>query len=145
MANYAVIKDNFVSNIIVAETKEIAETFSGETCVLIEEAVDVTIGSPYIKKSNTFVKPQPHLSWSLNKDLVWQAPIAMPDDGIVYTWDEENQAWIDPVVFAEPMPDDGKKYKLVNNTWVPFNPVTGEEIVSVPTKASDPITIEYPE
>jgi len=36
MANYAVIKDGIVNNVIVADTKEIAETVTGLTCVEIE-------------------------------------------------------------------------------------------------------------
>ena len=35
MANYAVIKDSIVNNVIVADTKEIAETVTGLTCVEI--------------------------------------------------------------------------------------------------------------
>jgi hypothetical protein len=33
MANYAIIKDGIVNNVIVADTKEIAETVTGLTCV----------------------------------------------------------------------------------------------------------------
>jgi hypothetical protein len=33
MANYAVIKDGLVTNVIVAESKEIAESVTGLTCV----------------------------------------------------------------------------------------------------------------
>jgi hypothetical protein len=36
MANYAVIKDGIVDNVIVADTKEIAETVTGLACVEIE-------------------------------------------------------------------------------------------------------------
>jgi hypothetical protein len=36
MANYAVIKDGIVNNVIVADTKEIAETVTGLTCVEVE-------------------------------------------------------------------------------------------------------------
>jgi hypothetical protein len=36
MANYAVIKDGIVDNVIVADTKEIAETVTGLTCVEVE-------------------------------------------------------------------------------------------------------------
>jgi len=35
MANYAVIKDNVIDNVIVADTKEIAETITGLNCVEI--------------------------------------------------------------------------------------------------------------
>ena len=33
MANYAVIKDGIINNVIVADTQEIAETVTGLTCV----------------------------------------------------------------------------------------------------------------
>lgn len=33
MANYAIIKDSVVFNVIVADTKEIAETVTGLTCI----------------------------------------------------------------------------------------------------------------
>ena len=33
MANYAVIKDGIVNNVIVADTKEIAEIVTGLTCI----------------------------------------------------------------------------------------------------------------
>ena len=36
MANYAVIKDGIVNNVIVADTKEIAEEVTGLTCVEVE-------------------------------------------------------------------------------------------------------------
>ena len=36
MANYAVIKDGVVNNVIVADTKEIAETVTGLTCIEYE-------------------------------------------------------------------------------------------------------------
>lgn len=37
MANYAVIKNNLVNNVIVADTKEIAETVTGLICIEIED------------------------------------------------------------------------------------------------------------
>ena len=36
MANYAVIKNGVVDNVIVADTKEIAETVTGLTCIEYE-------------------------------------------------------------------------------------------------------------
>ncbi len=33
MANYAVIKNGIVNNVILADTKEIAETVTGLTCI----------------------------------------------------------------------------------------------------------------
>jgi hypothetical protein len=47
MFNYAVIENNIVSNIIIADTKEIAEEVTQRTCVKIDEQVRVDIGWSY--------------------------------------------------------------------------------------------------
>lgn len=44
MANFAVINDGKVSNIIVADTKEIAEEVTGSTCVEYTDETPVHIG-----------------------------------------------------------------------------------------------------
>jgi hypothetical protein len=47
MANYAVIKDGIVNNIIVADTKEIAETVTGLTCIEYTDENPAGIGWSY--------------------------------------------------------------------------------------------------
>jgi hypothetical protein len=47
MANYAVIKDGIVNNIIVADTKEIAETVTGLTCIEYTDESPARIGWSY--------------------------------------------------------------------------------------------------
>jgi hypothetical protein len=37
MANYAVIKDGIVSNVIIAESQEIAESVTGLTCIEFQQ------------------------------------------------------------------------------------------------------------
>ena len=44
MANYAVINNNIVENIIVAETKEIAEQVTGKTCIDCTDGWDYNNG-----------------------------------------------------------------------------------------------------
>ena len=44
MANFAVINGNIVENIIVADTKEIAEEATGKTCVEYTEENPAIIG-----------------------------------------------------------------------------------------------------
>jgi hypothetical protein len=42
-----------------------------------------------------FIPPKPFESWVLNEDTcLWEAPVAYPEDGGVYTWDEETTNWI---------------------------------------------------
>ena len=47
MANYAVIKDGFVNNVIIAETKEIAEMVTGLTCIEYTNEDHIGIGWSY--------------------------------------------------------------------------------------------------
>ena len=51
------------------------------------------IGYSYRADIDAFVPPQPFPSWTLDADAKWQAPVAMPTDGNMYSWNEANQAW----------------------------------------------------
>ncbi len=43
---------------------------------------------------DAFISPKPYLSWLLNEDTcLWEAPVAKPDDGQRYNWNETNQTW----------------------------------------------------
>ena len=46
------------------------------------------IGFTYDTDNDVFYGPQPHSSWTLSSDWVWEAPIAYPDDGNAYIWNE---------------------------------------------------------
>jgi hypothetical protein len=54
------------------------------------------IGFTYDSQRDAFIPPKPFASWVLNEDTcLWDAPVAMPDDGKVYTWNEDTQAWVE--------------------------------------------------
>lgn len=54
------------------------------------------IGFTYREDIDAFVAPQPFASWVLNETTAqWEAPVAMPTDGGMYTWDEDNHAWVE--------------------------------------------------
>jgi hypothetical protein len=55
MANFAVIKDGSVTNVIAADTKEIAELVTGLTCVEYTENNPAYIGGTY--DGETFTPP----------------------------------------------------------------------------------------
>ena len=39
---------------------------------------------------------QPYPSWTWNADAqVWEPPVAYPDDGQMYTWDEDTSSWVE--------------------------------------------------
>jgi len=52
------------------------------------------IGYTYDYARDAFIPPKPYVSWTLNENsCLWEAPVAYPDDGQQYTWNEETQQW----------------------------------------------------
>ena len=51
------------------------------------------VGYTYDKTNDVFIAPQPFPSWSLNASFDWQPPTPMPDDGKMYSWNEDTEAW----------------------------------------------------
>jgi len=53
-----------------------------------------SIGFKYDQGRDAFIEPKPFNSWNLNETTCrWEAPVAKPDDGQYYRWNEENQQW----------------------------------------------------
>lgn len=49
----------------------------------------------YDESRDAFIPPQPFLSWVLDEDTcLWDAPVARPDDGEFYKWDEDTVSWV---------------------------------------------------
>jgi hypothetical protein len=56
------------------------------------------IGYSYDETLDAFIPPQPYESWILNESTcLWDAPVAMPTDGKMYSWNEESQSWAEMV------------------------------------------------
>jgi hypothetical protein len=56
-----------------------------------------SIGYTYRADIDAFVPPQPHPSWTLDSNIVWQPPVAIPPDNSIsnlYLWDESNLSWV---------------------------------------------------
>ena len=52
------------------------------------------IGYTYDNINDVFYAPRPFDSWTLSQSTwLWEAPVAMPDDGKIYIWDEETTTW----------------------------------------------------
>ena len=52
------------------------------------------IGFTYDETRDAFIPPKPYDSWTLNEDTcIWDPPVAYPDDGKKYVWNEDTQAW----------------------------------------------------
>lgn len=107
MAHYALIKDGVVVNVIVAE-QDFIETQEGtwvQTSYNTHGGVHTLGGTPLRKNyagigytydavRDAFYQPQPYPSWNLNEtSCLWESPIAMPDDGQGYVWNETTTSW----------------------------------------------------
>ena len=53
------------------------------------------INYTYDQDRDAFIPQKPFASWVLNETTcVWEAPVAMPNDGDLYFWDEEKMLWV---------------------------------------------------
>lgn len=54
------------------------------------------IGYTFDEARDAFIPPKPFASWVLNEETcLWEAPVAHPNDGKFYSWDEEAQNWVE--------------------------------------------------
>jgi hypothetical protein len=52
------------------------------------------IGYTYDASKDAFIPPKPFPSWTLTEATCqWDAPVAHPDDGKIYEWNESTTAW----------------------------------------------------
>ena len=108
MAHYAFLnKNNIVTEVITGiDETELIEgldpeiwygNFRGQNCKRTSYNNNIRgtyagIGYFYNEEEDIFVAPQPYSSWIRNGSF-WQAPIAMPNDGKIYRWNEDNISW----------------------------------------------------
>ena len=51
-------------------------------------------GYTYDEDRDAFIAPKPYASWILNETTcLWEAPVAYPDDGEKYNWNELTNSW----------------------------------------------------
>ena len=52
------------------------------------------IGYQYDQTRDAFIPPKPFNSWILNEQTcLWNAPVARPNDGKSYNWNEQTLSW----------------------------------------------------
>ncbi|MDB4306120.1 hypothetical protein N9980_00980 [bacterium] len=57
------------------------------------------IGYTYDATRDAFIPPQPFNSWTLNEDTcLWDSPVAYPEDGKLYKWNEEILNWEEVII-----------------------------------------------
>lgn len=111
MAHYAFLdENNIVTEVIVGRNEdEVVDgisdweayygEFRGQTCVRTSYNGNIRknyagVGFTYDAERDAFIAPKPFESWVLDEETCrWEAPIAYPTDGLIYTWDEEAGDW----------------------------------------------------
>lgn len=54
-------------------------------------------GYSYDSRLDAFIEPKSFESWTLNEtSCLWEAPVAMPNEGGPYVWNEADQRWDSP-------------------------------------------------
>lgn len=55
------------------------------------------VGYTYDQIRDAFIPPKPFNSWLLDETTCrWNAPVAYPNDGKTYVWDENVVNWVEP-------------------------------------------------
>ena len=115
MAHFAKIdENNIVTQVVVVENKDTADAFGVEKehigATHLEKILGGTwkqtsyngnfrknyagIGYSFDGQRNAFIPPKPFNSWVLVEETCqWKAPVDMPNDGQMYTWDEDSTSW----------------------------------------------------
>ena len=113
MAHFAKVEDGIVTEVLVIEQDVIDTGAFGDPALWVQTSYNTHggqhpegrplrknyagIGYTYDAARDAFYAPQPYPSWTLNDDTcLWEPPVAYPDDGKVYVWDEATQAWTLP-------------------------------------------------
>jgi hypothetical protein len=100
MATYAVIENGTVTNVIVADSQEIAEQVTEKTCIEYTEEAPLGIGWYWLEAANAYIVPAPFASWTYDvATKAWNAPVEMPvEEGKYFTWNEETLSWDSHVI-----------------------------------------------
>jgi len=120
MAHYAFLDENNIVTEVIVGKNEGEEgrdweqwygEFRGQTCKRTSYntigGVHTNGGTPFRKNyagigytydaaRDAFIPVKPYPSWVLDENTCqWQAPITMPQDGKMYSWDEYTVSWIE--------------------------------------------------
>jgi hypothetical protein len=108
MAHYAFLdSNNIVTEVIVGKDEtdttqdweQFYGEFRGQVCKRTSYNNNIRknyagIGFTYDKDRDAFIPPKPYNSWVLDEATCrWNAPVAMPTDNKMYTWDEPTISW----------------------------------------------------
>jgi hypothetical protein len=112
MSHFAKVIDGIVAEVLVIEQDVIDTGLFGEPSLWVQTSYNTHggqhpegrplrknyagIGFSYDAVRDAFIPPQPFASWPLNEyTCLWDAPTPYPNDGKVYTWDEDTLSWVE--------------------------------------------------
>ena len=112
MSHYAKVNNGIVEQVIVAEADFFDNFVDSSPGQWIQTSYNTHanqhpedrplrgnyagVGHTYDATNDVFYAPQPYPSWTLNETTwTWDAPVAYPDDGNMYKWDEPTTNWIE--------------------------------------------------
>jgi len=117
MAHFAKIEDGIVTQVIVVTNEDTSDENGVEQeSIGVAHCVELLGASTWVQTSynsvfrknyagtgytydstrNAFISPQPYPSWLLVESTCqWESPIARPDDGKMYDWDEDTTSWVE--------------------------------------------------
>ena len=122
MGHFAKVVDGKVTQVIVAEKDFFDDFVDSSPGQWLRTSYNMRGGIHYLPNSNepnpdqsmvlrknyagidysydpardAFIPPSPYPSWVLDEQTcLWNAPVAMPQDGKVYRWDEESKNWVE--------------------------------------------------
>ena len=116
MSHFAKVVDNIVTEVIVAEQdfidtltdssawvqtsyntrggKHYAPNTNDEDGGVALRKNYAGIGYTYDQQRDAFIEPKVFNSWVLNEETcIWEAPVARPEDGQDYIWNETTKQW----------------------------------------------------
>ena len=110
MAHFAKVENNIVTQVLVVEQDVIDSGLFGDPKVWVQTSYNThgnqhpegrplrgnyaSIGYTYDKDRDAFIAPKPFNSWVLDETTCqWKAPVEMPADSKMYSWDEETTSW----------------------------------------------------
>lgn len=110
MAHFAKVENGLVTEVIVIDQETLNTGLWGDPSSWVQTSYNTRggqhpegrplrknyagIGYTYDSNRDAFIPPKPYNSWILNEQTcLWSAPTPMPQDGQIYSWNEETTQW----------------------------------------------------
>lgn len=110
MAHFAKVVNGLVTEVIVIDQETLNTGLWGDPSSWVQTSYNTRggqhpegrplrknyagIGYTYDSNRDAFIPPKPYNSWILDEQTcLWSAPTPMPQDGQLYSWNEETTQW----------------------------------------------------